>query len=283
MRWVGRDRTRGGSMTPAFDKDYWESHWQQADGPASGRVVPPNPYLARQIGSLTAGTALDAGCARGGSNLDCLPRRPGTSPQPRSPPRPCPRLRARDGELCSTRARAMDRGRPECLGTGQAVRPGHDPLRPSRNAATGVLRAHLRLGGTRRHSAHRRAPSHLGNAGAWAQPGTAGSRGQSARRGVGHRGEHHKGTRRHPVGHRHRRRAHPHPDRRRRPDRPVERRRRARHPPPPTHGSGETSAANGAEWRCTSTGSLYTECGDRTCCGASECWRRPGPGAKMAG
>ena len=25
-------------MTQEFDKDYWESHWQQADGP-SGRAV----------------------------------------------------------------------------------------------------------------------------------------------------------------------------------------------------------------------------------------------------
>ena len=52
-------------MTPAFDKDYWESHWQQADGPTSGRAVPPNPYLAREISSLTPGTALDAGCGEG--------------------------------------------------------------------------------------------------------------------------------------------------------------------------------------------------------------------------
>jgi SAM-dependent methyltransferase len=52
-------------MTQAFDRDYWESHWQQAKGHAPGREIVPNPYLARQIGSVVPGTALDAGCGEG--------------------------------------------------------------------------------------------------------------------------------------------------------------------------------------------------------------------------
>src|SRR5579859_4140423 len=52
-------------MTQAFDKNYWESHWQQGNGPASGREIDPNPYLARELSSLTPGTALDAGCGEG--------------------------------------------------------------------------------------------------------------------------------------------------------------------------------------------------------------------------
>jgi len=52
-------------MTQAFDKDYWESHWQQANGPAPGREIVPSPYLAREISSLAPGTALDAGCGEG--------------------------------------------------------------------------------------------------------------------------------------------------------------------------------------------------------------------------
>jgi SAM-dependent methyltransferase len=52
-------------MTQAFDKDYWESHWQQAKGHALGGEIGANPYLAREIGSLAPGTALDAGCGEG--------------------------------------------------------------------------------------------------------------------------------------------------------------------------------------------------------------------------
>jgi SAM-dependent methyltransferase len=48
-------------MTHGFDKDYWEQHWHQArrSGPT------PNPYLAREVGDLAPGTALDAGCGAG--------------------------------------------------------------------------------------------------------------------------------------------------------------------------------------------------------------------------
>ena len=52
-------------MNQAFDKDYWESHWRQANEPAPGQEILPNPYLAREIGSLAPGTALDAGCGEG--------------------------------------------------------------------------------------------------------------------------------------------------------------------------------------------------------------------------
>jgi SAM-dependent methyltransferase len=53
------------SGPPLFDQAYWESHWQQADGPASGAEVAPNPYLARELSGLVPGTALDAGCGEG--------------------------------------------------------------------------------------------------------------------------------------------------------------------------------------------------------------------------
>src|ERR1019366_6453376 len=52
-------------MTWEFGKDYWESHWQQANEHGAGREVVPNPYLARETRSLTPGTALDAGCGEG--------------------------------------------------------------------------------------------------------------------------------------------------------------------------------------------------------------------------
>jgi SAM-dependent methyltransferase len=52
-------------MTQAFDKEYWDSHWQEAGGHPSGSEIGPNPYLAREISRLTPGTALDAGCGEG--------------------------------------------------------------------------------------------------------------------------------------------------------------------------------------------------------------------------
>jgi len=48
-------------MEHSFDQDYWETHWQEAGGPA----VAANPYLASELGDLTAGSALDAGCGEG--------------------------------------------------------------------------------------------------------------------------------------------------------------------------------------------------------------------------
>jgi SAM-dependent methyltransferase len=52
-------------MTHAFDKDYWETHWQRADGRAPDRQIVPNPYLPREISHLAPSTALDAGCGEG--------------------------------------------------------------------------------------------------------------------------------------------------------------------------------------------------------------------------
>ncbi|GAB1642807.1 class I SAM-dependent methyltransferase [Krasilnikovia sp. MM14-A1259] len=54
-------------MTHGFDKDYWEQHWhgRHGDGPAAMAGSPPNPYLAREVGGLVPGTALDAGCGAG--------------------------------------------------------------------------------------------------------------------------------------------------------------------------------------------------------------------------
>lgn len=54
-------------MAHDFDKDYWEQHWRRAQGDAPGakRGNPPSPYLATELGDLTPGTALDAGCGTG--------------------------------------------------------------------------------------------------------------------------------------------------------------------------------------------------------------------------
>ncbi len=53
-------------MTQAFDKDYWESHWDQADDRhETSAEIEPNPYLVGETGGLLPGTALDAGCGEG--------------------------------------------------------------------------------------------------------------------------------------------------------------------------------------------------------------------------
>jgi SAM-dependent methyltransferase len=54
-------------MAHGFDKAYWEEHWRRADPSGAGSVGghPPNPYLARELGELAPGTALDAGCGAG--------------------------------------------------------------------------------------------------------------------------------------------------------------------------------------------------------------------------
>jgi SAM-dependent methyltransferase len=49
-------------MAHEFDHDFWEQHWQQRGSMGSS---PPNPYLARELGDLPPGTALDAGCGAG--------------------------------------------------------------------------------------------------------------------------------------------------------------------------------------------------------------------------
>ncbi len=52
-------------MTYGFDKDYWESHWQQARGRVDGHDSVPHPHLATETVGLVPGTALDAGCGEG--------------------------------------------------------------------------------------------------------------------------------------------------------------------------------------------------------------------------
>lgn len=54
-------------MTHGFDRDYWEEHWRRGPrgDPGSMGRNPPSPYLAAEVGDLTPGTALDAGCGAG--------------------------------------------------------------------------------------------------------------------------------------------------------------------------------------------------------------------------
>ncbi|MQA35170.1 class I SAM-dependent methyltransferase [Modestobacter roseus] len=55
----------------AFDRAYWEEHWHQraagegSTGPAASPHLAPSPHLARELGDLPPGTALDAGCGEG--------------------------------------------------------------------------------------------------------------------------------------------------------------------------------------------------------------------------
>lgn len=51
------------TMQHTFDKDYWEAHWHEVGDHGAGLLA--NPYLAREIGDLAPGTALDAGCGEG--------------------------------------------------------------------------------------------------------------------------------------------------------------------------------------------------------------------------
>ncbi|MGY5883141.1 class I SAM-dependent methyltransferase [Modestobacter lacusdianchii] len=50
-----------------FDRAYWERHWQhdRAGDRGSMSSNPPNPHLAREVGHLVPGRALDAGCGAG--------------------------------------------------------------------------------------------------------------------------------------------------------------------------------------------------------------------------
>jgi cyclopropane fatty-acyl-phospholipid synthase-like methyltransferase len=51
-------------MTHSFDKAYWDQIWQGSRGEAMA-ASEPNPHLVREVGDLTPGTALDAGCGAG--------------------------------------------------------------------------------------------------------------------------------------------------------------------------------------------------------------------------
>lgn len=55
-----------GSDDMSFDQDFWDQHWQERAGdPGSAAGQPLHPYLAREIGGLEPGTALEAGCGAG--------------------------------------------------------------------------------------------------------------------------------------------------------------------------------------------------------------------------
>ncbi|MGH3438076.1 MAG: class I SAM-dependent methyltransferase [Sciscionella sp.] len=49
-------------MSEEFDKGYWEDRYRGRSGPHG---MEPNPQLVAEIGDLTPGTALDAGCGQG--------------------------------------------------------------------------------------------------------------------------------------------------------------------------------------------------------------------------
>ncbi|MFF0151769.1 class I SAM-dependent methyltransferase [Micromonospora sp. NPDC005203] len=51
-------------MTHSFDKDYWDQIWD-GDRAAAMAAGQPNPHLVREVGDLSPGTALDAGCGAG--------------------------------------------------------------------------------------------------------------------------------------------------------------------------------------------------------------------------
>lgn len=48
----------------AFDREYWEDIWD-GHGAAAMGSADSNPHLVREVGNLTPGTALDAGCGAG--------------------------------------------------------------------------------------------------------------------------------------------------------------------------------------------------------------------------
>ncbi len=49
-------------MSDEFDKEFWESHYRDHAAACQAR---PNPHLAAEVGDLSPGTALDAGCGEG--------------------------------------------------------------------------------------------------------------------------------------------------------------------------------------------------------------------------
>ncbi|MCO1339920.1 hypothetical protein BJH93_13645 [Kocuria polaris] len=50
---------------PAFDKAFWDEHWESPERDEAATGSPPNPYVLAETGRLTPGTALDAGCGTG--------------------------------------------------------------------------------------------------------------------------------------------------------------------------------------------------------------------------
>lgn len=51
-------------MTHSFDQDYWDQIWQ-GDRAASMGATQTNPHLIHEVGDLSPGTAIDAGCGGG--------------------------------------------------------------------------------------------------------------------------------------------------------------------------------------------------------------------------
>lgn len=51
-------------MEHTFDNDYWDQIWQGERADSMG-TSQPNPHLVREVGDLTPGTALEAGCGAG--------------------------------------------------------------------------------------------------------------------------------------------------------------------------------------------------------------------------
>ena len=51
-------------MTGRFDRDFWEAHWDR-DAPSEAARASAHPALGSELGELTPGRALDAGCGEG--------------------------------------------------------------------------------------------------------------------------------------------------------------------------------------------------------------------------
>lgn len=57
-------------MTPRFERDYWEQHWDDSHTAAGGPDASvANPHLIRETAGLVPSTALDAGCGTGGEAI----------------------------------------------------------------------------------------------------------------------------------------------------------------------------------------------------------------------
>ena len=147
-------------MTHSFDKDYWERHWEQAPDAAleDAESSAPNPHLIRAASGLEPSTALDAGCGTGteatwlaahgwqvtGADISGAALAQASERAEQA-------VRVRQGDL--------GRGGPDLLGARMPIRPCDHQLRAPGDAATGLLRTHLGMGGSRGHIVDRRAPA----------------------------------------------------------------------------------------------------------------------------
>lgn len=61
-------------MDHDFDSDYWEAHWRRAGEGDDVRLIPASPYIDSELGELSPGTALDAGCGEGGEAIELASR-----------------------------------------------------------------------------------------------------------------------------------------------------------------------------------------------------------------